>query len=119
MLVAHVARDMFLIFDYWFYFRLCELLDGTVVVQLVKLFDVVIDLVHGDETMIVLVDHAENRLVLLFVNCELLLHLFCMRVRQQPLLRLLAIRLGRVLLKRGTGGVCGRHVCVYKLNFKL
>jgi hypothetical protein len=60
MLVPHVAGYIFLIFECWFYFRLGESLSSTVGVQLFELLDVLIDLVHCDETLVVLVDHAKN-----------------------------------------------------------
>lgn len=61
----------------------CGLLDSlllrfehlrVVLVHSIKFVEIVIDLLYCDEATVVFVDHAENRLVLLLVNREFLLH---------------------------------------------
>lgn len=64
-------------------------------VHIVELLDVMVYLINRDRAAVVFVEHAEHRLVLLPVNCELLFYLQLIRLKKHwPVLRLLRL-LGR------------------------
>mgnify|MGYP000963887967 CR=1 FL=1 len=60
VLTPHVAGDLLLGFGSRLDFGVEESLLGTVVVELLELVDVVIDLVHCNEALVVLVNHTEH-----------------------------------------------------------
>jgi len=58
-------------------------------VHIVKLLYVLVDLVNRNKAGVVFVEHAENRLVLLPVNCKLLFNLQLIRLKKHwPILGL-------------------------------
>lgn len=69
--------------------------------HLIYFVETLVDLLNSDYSLILLVNYPKNRLVLLFVYCELFLH-FERRVRQEACWRRLRLllRLGQVY--RGT-----------------
>ena len=82
--------------------------------ELVELVDVAIYLIDCDEALVVLIDDSEDRLVLLLINGEFLLHFLGVGIGQQTLLGFLGL-LGWLLFKHGinivASGVSSSHVC--------
>ena len=81
--------------------------------ELVELVDVAIYLVDCDEALVVLIDDSEDRLVLLLIDCEFLLHFLGVGIGQQALLGFLGL-LGWLLIKHRiifASGVSSSHVC--------
>ena len=70
-----------------------------VLVHLINFVQTRIDLVERDVSLVLLVDHSEDRLVLLFVNREFLLHFEGRRGEQARRIRLLLL-VGVALVQR-------------------
>ncbi len=83
MLVAHVAWNLLLGFGHWLGLQLNNSLISELLVHLLKHPQVAINLLNRDLARILRIDHAEDRLVLSFVNRELLLHFPGLRVGEK------------------------------------
>jgi len=83
MLIAHVARNLLLGFWHWLELLLNIFLVSKLLVHLLKHPQVAINLINRDLARILRIDHAENRLILSFINRELLLHFPGLRVGEK------------------------------------